>query len=81
MPMMLAAQATGSGIVKLRGGNMRRPRMQLMATGMPYDTPSATTDAAVMALNAELEPRKMQPKMMTHAVLKMRALSGRSSYW
>ena len=67
-----------------------------MAGGMAYETPSATTDAEMMALKAlglqlareciqrgELyldEPRKMQPKMTTKAVVRMSALSGISCF-
>jgi hypothetical protein len=32
--------------------------------------PRATTEAEMMALKALLEPRKMQPKMMTSAVVR-----------
>jgi hypothetical protein len=52
--------------------------MQLMAIGMPYETPRATTDAEMMALKALLEPKKMQPKITTKMVVRYRALSGRS---
>ena len=41
-------------------------------------TPRATTEAEVMALKVLLEPRKIQPKMMTQAVVQMRALRGTS---
>lgn len=67
-----------------------------MAGGMAYETPSATTDAEMMALKAlglqlaseciqrgELyldEPRKMQPKMTTNAVVRISALRGISCF-
>ena len=47
-----------------------------MQMGMAYDTPSATTDAEIIALKALLDPRKMQPKMMTSAVVRYNALRG-----
>ena len=40
------------GSTKGLGGSILLPRRQLMAGGMAYDTPSATTEAEVMALNA-----------------------------
>lgn len=52
--------------------------MQLIAIGIPYDTPSATTLAEIIALNALLEPKKMHPKTTTRAVVRYRALRGRS---
>ena len=47
---------------------------------MAYDNPRATTDAEIMALNAELEPRKISPKMTTRATVKYRALRGSPSF-
>jgi hypothetical protein len=43
---------------------------------MAYVTPNATTEAETMALKALLEPRNMQPKMMTRIVVSQSALSG-----
>ena len=40
--------------------------------------PRQTTDAEMIALKALLEPRKMQPKMMTRTVVRMSAFRGRS---
>jgi len=37
-------------------GSILRPRRRLIATGMPYVMPSATTEAETMALNALDEP-------------------------
>lgn len=62
----------------LDSGSILRPRIQLMAMGIPYDTPRATTEAEIMALNALLDPRKMQPKITTRATVSMRALRGSS---
>src|SRR6266498_1565023 len=45
-------------------GNIFRPRRQLIAGGIAYETPSATTEAEMMALKALLEPRNIQPKIM-----------------
>jgi hypothetical protein len=41
-----------------------------MAGGIAYETPSATTEAEMMALKALLEPRKMQPKTVTRMVVR-----------
>jgi hypothetical protein len=63
----------------LEAGSIFLPRKQLIAMGMPYETPSATTDAEIMALNALLDPKKMQPKITTKIVVRYKALRGRSS--
>ena len=57
-------------------GSIFRPRIMLIAGGIAYETPSATTDAETMALNALEEPRKIQPKMMTNPVVNNNALTG-----
>ena len=73
-------QPTGSGSLKDRFlGSILRPRRTLMAGGIAYVSPSATTDADVMALNVLLEPRKMQPKTTTHADVHSSAFNGTSS--
>src|SRR5271163_1944707 len=41
--------------------------------------PRATTDAETMALKALLDPRNMQPKIMTSTVVRYRAFIGTSS--
>lgn len=41
-------------------------------------TPSATTEADVMALNVLVEPRKMKPNTMTHPTVHSSALRGTS---
>lgn len=51
----------------------------MIATGMPYETPNATTDAEMIALKAALEPRKIQPKITVSAVVKFNAFRGRSN--
>lgn len=48
----------------------------LIPGGMAYEIPRATTEAAVIALKALLDPRKMQPKTMTSRVVNPTALSG-----
>ena len=60
-------------------GSIFRPLRQLIAGGMAYVMPRATTEADTMALNALVEPRNTQPKIMTQAVVKYRELSGRSN--
>ena len=42
----------GPGSTKARGGNIFLPLRQLMAGGMAYETPRATTEAEMMALKA-----------------------------
>jgi hypothetical protein len=42
----------------------------LIAGGIAYETPRATTEAEMMALKALLEPRKMHPKIMTRIVVR-----------
>lgn len=74
---MLIIQPNAEGSLNGRSsGRHFRPRRQLIATGMPYDKPSATTEAAVIALNAEVDPKKIQPKMITTTVVKINELSG-----
>ncbi|KAK2614099.1 hypothetical protein N8I77_000955 [Diaporthe amygdali] len=76
----LVNQPSHSGILKARvSGNILRPRMTLIAGGMAYVTPRATTLAAVIALKALEEPKKTQPKMMTQTVVQIKALRGTSS--
>jgi hypothetical protein len=71
----------GLGITKsLVSGNIFRPLKQLIAGGIAYVMPNATTLALTMALKALLDPRKMHPKMMTNAVVRIRALSGKSHF-
>ena len=41
--------------------------------------PSATTEADTIALKALLEPRKMHPKMMTSAVVRIKEFNGKSN--
>ena len=91
----LQNQPRGPGRTNGLGGNILRPRRQLIAGGMAYETPRATTDAEMIALKALRasaminalgkrstfgshldEPRKMQPKITTRAVVKMRAFRG-----
>jgi hypothetical protein len=61
---MFTAQPSAEGSLKGRSsGRHVLPRAQLIAIGMPYDRPKATTDAAVIALNAEVDPKKIQPKI------------------
>jgi hypothetical protein len=48
-----AVQPRSTGSLNDRdSGSMFLPRMQLMAIGMPYETPRATTEADMIALNA-----------------------------
>ena len=70
----------------LDSGSIFLPRIQLMAIGMPYETPRATTDAEMMALNALfevrmgfdselghnylLDPKNIQPKITTSATVR-----------
>lgn len=63
----------------LSAGRARRPRSMLMAGGIAYETPSATTEAEVMALNVLDEPKKTQPNMTTQPAVHKSALSGKSS--
>jgi len=50
MPRRLANQATGVGKMNdLVEGSFFLPCRTLMATGMAYDTPSATTDLVVVS--------------------------------
>lgn len=67
-----------------------------MAGGIAYETPSATTEAEMMALKAlkisvittsrveykshDDDPKKMQPKITTKTVVKIKAFSGISSF-
>lgn len=77
IPIRLQVHPSQLGRMKGRdAGNIFRPRRQLIAGGMPYVTPRATTDAETMALKALLDPRKIQPKMMTRIVVNQSALSG-----
>ena len=48
-----------------------------MAGGIAYETPRATTEAEMMALSAELEPRKMHPNITTRAVVRYNAFNGK----
>jgi hypothetical protein len=47
-----AIHPSGPGRTNGLSGSILRPRRQLMAIGMPYETPSATTDAEIIALKA-----------------------------
>jgi len=77
---MLHVQPSQSGSLNARfSGSILRPLRILMAGGMPYETPSATTEAAIIALNALDDPRNMQPKMITKPVVRARELTGVSS--
>jgi hypothetical protein len=76
---MLQIQPIGPGSTKYRvSGSIFLPLRQLMAGGVAYVIPRATTDAETMALKALLEPRKMQPKMTTRTTVRYSALSGTS---
>lgn len=67
----LAVHANHSGNLKdLEAGSILLPRIQLIAIGIPYETPRATTEAEIIALNALLEPRKMQPKIRTRPTVR-----------
>lgn len=44
--------------------------------GIPYDTSRATTEALRIALKALLDPRKMQPKIMTRTKSRISAFMG-----
>lgn len=74
------AQPNQLGILKGRfSGSILRPRRQLMAGGMAYVTPSATTDADTMALYALVDPRKIRPKTTTKTDVKINAFRGTTS--
>lgn len=76
----LTVQPSHSGRTNVRvGGSCFRPRRQLIVMGMPYDTPSATTDALTIALNALVEPKKIRPNIVTTAVVRPSASNGTSS--
>ena len=64
----------GPGSTKyLVSGSIFLPLRQLIAGGVAYVIPRATTDAETMALNALLEPRKMQPNMTTRTTVRYNA--------
>lgn len=48
----LQHQPNGPGRLKGLGGSILRPRRQLMAGGIEYEMPRATTEAEMMALKA-----------------------------
>lgn len=78
----LVVQPSQLGILKGRfSGSILRPRRQLMAGGMAYVTPSATTDADTMALYALVDPRKTKPKITTKIDVKINAFNGTTSLW
>lgn len=52
MPIRFAIQPIIPGSTKGRGGSILRPRRQLIVGGIAYVTPSATTEAEMMALSA-----------------------------
>lgn len=58
---------------------MRRPRRQLIAIGIAYETPSATTDALTIALNALVDPKKISPNIRTTTTVRPSASRGTSS--
>lgn len=76
----LAIHPSGPGSTNGRGPSILRPRKQLMAIGIPYDKPRATTEAERMALKALEEPRNMQPNTTTQAVVRMRAFKGSCNF-
>ena len=76
---MFIAQPTAQESLNARvSGSILRPRRQLIAGGIAYVTPRATTLAAVMALKALDEPSRMQPKTTTQAVVHTSAYTGTS---
>jgi hypothetical protein len=54
------------------------PLRQLIAGGVAYVIPRATTEAETIALKALLDPRKIQPKMTTRIKVRYSAFSGTS---
>ena len=74
---MFIAQAKYTGRRKPSPGNSGRPRRQLSIIGSAYEILRATTDAALMALNAVVDSKKMHPKSAVIAVVKQSALNGR----
>ena len=51
-PTRLQNHPKGPGNTKGLGGSILRPRRQLIAGGMAYETPRATTEAEIIALKA-----------------------------
>lgn len=69
-----AVQPNQPGNLKgLVSGNIFLPLIQLMVGGMAYVTPKATTLADTIALKALDEPKKMHPKIITQAVVQIKA--------
>ncbi|KAL9578761.1 MAG: hypothetical protein Q9212_005512 [Teloschistes hypoglaucus] len=78
-----------TGKTKGLGPNIFRPRRQLIAIGIAYETPKATTEAEMIALKALehvktppsylLDPKKMHPKIMTQAFVRSSEFNGSPS--
>ncbi|KAL8803734.1 MAG: hypothetical protein Q9182_003009 [Xanthomendoza sp. 2 TL-2023] len=84
-----ASQAKARGSTNALCRNILRPLRQLIAIGIAYDTPSATTEAEMMALNALdtlstasfllcMDGQKIHPKMITHTVVRYNEFNGSS---
>lgn len=73
---MLMVQPNQGARLKERSGSMFLPRAQLTAIGSAYEIPSSTTDAEIMALKALVDPKKIQPKIVTRARLRYSELRG-----
>lgn len=75
-PTKFAIQPSQFGIANALGGSIFRPRKTLIAMGIAYDTPRATTEAEISALKALLEPIRIKPKRIVRPAASMRAFSG-----
>lgn len=71
-----ATQPIAIGSLKGRSPSILRPRRQFIKIGMAYEIPRATTEAERMALNALLEPRKIQPNITSRTTVNISALRG-----
>jgi hypothetical protein len=75
-PTKFAIQPSQFGNANALGGSIFRPRQTLIAMGIAYDTPRATTEAEISALKALLEPIKIKPKRLVKPAANMRAFRG-----